>query len=56
VVAKKHAEWGAELARKAGVSRRGVEIILRHQEALPGGKNNKTDTLLAALQKADNEN
>ncbi|MEZ0397207.1 MAG: HD domain-containing protein [Anaerolineales bacterium] len=50
VVAARHAEWGAALAAEAGASARAVDLIRRHQEALPAG-----DSLLAALQAADDE-
>jgi hypothetical protein len=48
VVAAHHAEWGADLARQAGASRRTVELIFRHHDPGPGG-----DPQLAALQAAD---
>jgi HD-like signal output (HDOD) protein len=51
VVAARHPEWGADLARQAGVSPRTVELIRRHQDMLPGD-----DQDLAALQAADDKN
>ena len=50
VVAACHADWGAELAARAGASPRTCELIRRHQNA-PGSQ----DMLLSALQAADDE-
>jgi putative nucleotidyltransferase with HDIG domain len=56
VVAKHHAAWGAELAKKAGISRTGVDIILHHQDSIPSKLKGETEIFLSALQAADNEN
>ncbi len=50
VVAARHPEWGADLARQAAASLRTVELIRHHQD-LPS----TDDPQLAALQAADNE-
>ena len=53
VVAVQHAGWGADLAERAGVSARGVELIRRHDELLPAEPHSGIDLLLAKLQEAD---
>jgi len=53
VVAARHAEWGADLADRAGASRLAVTLIQRHQEPLPVNPNSREDRLLNALQSAD---
>ncbi|HTX92200.1 MAG TPA: HD domain-containing protein [Anaerolineales bacterium] len=55
VVAARHAEWGAGLARQAGASRRTVELVRRHQDPPLPEPRSRTDRLLAALQAADDE-
>jgi hypothetical protein len=56
VVAAKHAEWGADLASRAGATSRSVELIRHHQEERWPNPGLHTDRLLAALQAADDEN
>ncbi len=51
VLAAKHAEWGADLARKAGASEHTVELIRRHHDPSPDD-----DPELAALQRVDDAN
>jgi hypothetical protein len=51
VAAAQHPAWGAELASAAGAASRTCELIRRHQD-VPSAD----DSLLAALQEADNEN
>jgi hypothetical protein len=51
IVAEHHPEWGADLAGQAGASSRSVDLIRHHQD--PPALD---DTLLAALQAADDEN
>ncbi len=51
VVAAHHPQWGADLAEKAGASRRTVDLIRFHQET-----STNEDPLLLALQSADDEN
>ena len=54
LVSEMHAEWGAEMAELAGVSSLAVNLIRRHQEALPlNTKNSLEVQLLEKLQKAD---
>lgn len=60
VIAEKHAEWGAQMAARAGASPATVELIRRHQEpALPGARprsaNRLEDHWLIRLQSLDNE-
>jgi hypothetical protein len=56
VVAAHHAEWGADLAKRAGASKQTVELIRRHQEPLALKPRSPTEHLLAKLQAGDNEN
>jgi putative nucleotidyltransferase with HDIG domain len=56
VIAERHAEWGADLARQAGASSRTVDLIRRHQEPLSDPPRSPTDRLLAALRRADDSN
>lgn len=51
VTARLHAEWGAELCAEAGAPPLTVALVRRHQS--PAGPG---DTLLAALQMADDDN
>jgi putative nucleotidyltransferase with HDIG domain len=50
VVARRHPEWGAGMARLAGVSERACDLILRHQDLPEPG-----ETLLPALRLADDK-
>jgi hypothetical protein len=50
VVAARHPEWGADLAKQAGASSRTIELIRRHQD-----DRSTTDPELAALRAADDE-
>jgi hypothetical protein len=53
VVAARHAEWGADLAARAGASPRTVDLIRRHQDPPGPQPGSRTDQFLAALQQAD---
>lgn len=63
VIAEHHADWGAEMAARAGSDPLTVAIIRRHHDlfAYPsdgeekGGKLSEEDRLLAAFQAADND-
>lgn len=56
VVAARHAEWGADLASKAGANPRAVELIRHHQDPMLPDTDLDTQRLLTALQAADEEN
>jgi putative nucleotidyltransferase with HDIG domain len=56
VVAHQHAEWGAEMAEKAGASSRTVRLIARHQDEDFSDLPPDEQALLTALQKVDNVN
>jgi hypothetical protein len=56
VVAERHAEWGADLAARAGASTMTVNLIRRHQDALLENSISLEDHLLSALQRADDSN
>ena len=56
VVAERHAEWGADLAARAGVSTMTVNLIRRHQDARLEKPRSLEDRLLRALQSADDSN
>ena len=52
-----HPESGAQLAAAAGCLPDAVDLIRRHQDPLPySGELSRQDALLAALQKADDDN
>lgn len=52
-----HPLTGAQLAAEAGCCAEAVELIRRHQDPLPSaGQRTEQDRLLAALQKADDDN
>ncbi len=57
VVAKRHPEWGAEMAREAGASRLCVRLIRYHQEPLKAdpGADPLEYSLLLRLHQADDE-
>lgn len=55
VVAEQHAEWGAQLAAKAGASALTVELIRLHQNHHPRHFVNQSAGLLQRLQEADQE-
>ena len=55
VVAERHAEWGTELAERAGASPRLVSLIRRHQIPAPVPPLSEEDRLLRLLQEADEE-
>lgn len=56
VVAEKHPDWGVDLAAKAGLGVRGVEIIRRHQCRLTASESgDPLESFLVRLQSADNE-
>lgn len=54
VVYHRHAEWGAEMARKAGASQLCTNLIRRHQDRVSFDMNSIEDQLLYYLQEADN--
>lgn len=54
-VAKEHAEWGAQIAHEAGVSRLAEALIRRHQDSIPDPSQSLEDRLLHKLQSADND-
>lgn len=56
VVKQQHPAWGAELARSVGSRPLTVELIRRHQEALPETAVTEADRLLTLLQWADDQN
>jgi len=51
VIRRRHADWGAELARRAGSDPETVRLIRQHQES----DVDKDDHLLQALQRADGD-
>jgi hypothetical protein len=55
-VADCHPKWGAELVADAGGSKRLVELIRRHQEAVPSLPKTELERQLAALKAADEKN
>ena len=59
IVAAQHAHWGAEMAELAGATQLSAALIRRHQDHFPvqsfSKSNNLEDSLLAALQAADNQ-
>ena len=56
IVAERHAEWGADLAARAGASTMTVNLIRRHQDAPLEKPRSLEDRLLRALQSADELN
>ena len=54
VVACHHAEWGADLAARAGASKLTIELIRRHEELVDTNSRSRKDRLLHLLQQADN--
>jgi predicted HD phosphohydrolase len=56
VVAERHADWGADLAARAGASEMIVNLIRRHQDVLLEKPHSLEDRLLHALQSADDSN
>jgi predicted HD phosphohydrolase len=56
VVAAQHAEWGADLASRAGATARTVELIRCHHDPHVPDPVADTQGLLAALQAVDDEN
>jgi HD-like signal output (HDOD) protein len=56
VVAERHADWGAELAARAGAPAMTVNLIRRHQDAPLERRHSLEDRLLRALQRADDSN
>jgi hypothetical protein len=54
VVAAKHAEWGADMASKAGASPLVVSLIRRHRDEI-SQMIDLENGLLTSLQRADNE-
>jgi hypothetical protein len=56
IVGERHAEWGAELASQAGATSRTVELIRYHHDPIRPDLDLQTQSLLAALQAADEKN
>lgn len=56
VVACHHAEWGADLAARAGASKLTIELIRRHEDHVDENSNSRRDRILRLLQQADNSN
>lgn len=56
VVKERHAEWGADAARKAGSSAVTVVLIRKHQDRLCQDDGDREGRLLALLQWADDNN
>ncbi len=56
VTAARHAEWGADLAARAGAAPLVVALIRRHQAPAPRPPGTAEDELLYALQLADDDN
>ena len=54
VVACHHAEWGADLAARAGASKLTADLIRRHEEPIDETGTSRTDRILRMLQQADN--
>jgi hypothetical protein len=54
VVACHHAEWGADLAVRAGASKLTSDLIRRHEEPVDETSSSRTDRILRLLQQADN--
>ncbi|MFH2040815.1 MAG: HD domain-containing protein [Chloroflexota bacterium] len=54
VVACHHAEWGAELATRAGASKLTTDLIRRHEKRVDETSSSRTDRILRMLQQADN--
>ena len=52
-VACHHAEWGADLASRAGASPLTIELIRRHEEAVPPEAATHTEKLLRLLKQVD---
>jgi putative nucleotidyltransferase with HDIG domain len=55
VVARKHPQWGAQMALAAGVSPVAAALIERHQEDPSGKSGELVDRLLERLKAADQE-
>lgn len=55
MVATWHAEWGAEMAQRAGASPLVVALIRRHPQAVPPDSGQAEDNLLRKLQAEDDE-
>ena len=53
IVAERHAEWGADLAARAGASTMTVNLIRRHKDAPLEKPRSLEDRLLRALHCAD---
>ena len=56
VVKLQHPAWGAEMAQTAGSRPLTIELIRRHQDALPETPVTEADHLLRLLQWADDQN
>jgi len=57
VVARKHPDWGAELASEAGTTPLAVNLIQNHQDVISTrADKSSVSKLLTTLQKADNQN
>lgn len=56
VVAARHAGWGADLVYRAGTTARAAEFIRHHQDATLPEMDPHSQSMLAALQAADDKN
>jgi hypothetical protein len=56
VINLQHPRWSAQFAQQAGADPLAVELIARHQRKLRRDAETPTETLLVALQAADNAN
>lgn len=55
VIRRQHADWGAELAQKAGSSPRTVAFIRHHQDKQPAALDSQMQEQLRQLQWADDQ-
>lgn len=55
VIAEQHAEWGAQMAARAGSSPLVVDLIRRHQDPVQNQVDSFEDDLLCQLQSVDDE-
>jgi putative nucleotidyltransferase with HDIG domain len=55
VVARQHPAWGAEMADRAGASYSLIELIRRHQDALPSPPTTPLDQVLIHLKRHDDQ-
>lgn len=56
VIAKQHANWGADILKEAGAPQTVVELVRRHHDPPLTVAQTEVDRLLERLQRADSEN